>query len=248
MDEGLTQFACWLPRESRASVPATNTRELMRKTLLALILVVTFAGGVGSQANARLQEVDHWVWPPPADVGPQYFPTASFDQPTPVTGEFRRRWYAQYLRAMKEPSLLDISKGLTAHTYRFVRVSPFAREISVRLTIDSQGTGQLVVKVTTDKGAIIRDETSTIATSDISTFLTLLDRAEFWSKRTNQREDPDLVVHDADHWILEGVKQGAYHVVDRSNLRRGAFEELCVFLARNLGKLENSLFSPMTSP
>jgi hypothetical protein len=125
-----------------------------------------------------------------------------------------------------------------------VRISPFARELAVRLGVDREGRGELVVREATGNGTVGLDKATTIPKSDVDAFLELLANAEFWSKATNEQADPNIVLHDADHWVLEGVENGTYHVVDRASPRSGPYADACVYLAHKLARLDRSIFVP----
>lgn len=58
-------------------------------------------------------------------------------------------------------------------------------------------------------------------------FQTLLSKADYWNLKTNEVDIPG---NDGSQWILEGVDDKNYHVVDRWTPRGGSFYECCDFL------------------
>ena len=48
---------------------------------------------------------------------------------------------------------------------------------------------------------------------------------------------------DGSQWILEGVRGGEYHVVDRWSPKDNSYSQLCKYLLR-LGKVEAALLAP----
>lgn len=151
----------------------------------------------------------------PRDANPQYFPKGIFDD---VAGadDFKAGWYASPLRAMSEPSLLEASKDKTVVAYRFLWLRTFHHPIAVRLTIRPAGTGSLTVKVTTGAGGyapgtVSQDQSFDISKAQAQRFLELLAKAGFRSLRTQGGAGGT----DGAQWILEGVQNGSYHIVDR---------------------------------
>jgi hypothetical protein len=51
--------------------------------------------------------------------------------------------------------------------------------------------------------------------SRTASFLGMIEGAGFWSLRTLVHGDENAIPACRAHWILEGVKNGQYHVVDR---------------------------------
>lgn len=56
----------------------------------------------------------------------------------------------------------------------------------------------------------------------------LLDQSCYWQLRP-EIDDSGL---DGAQWILEGVKEGRYHVVDRWTPQIGDFREACLYLLK----------------
>ena len=171
----------------------------------------------------------------PPDTHPQYFPKDSFAN-DPDSSDFEARWYAKHLRAMAEPSLLDASKDRTVVAYRFLWLRTFHHPIAVRLTIRPDGTASLVGKETTGQGGYKAGVVSVSKSSEVSAlqvqeFLRLLQEATFWSSRTKEDAGGD----DGAEWILEGVRDGTYLVVDRWSPKTGDYRNLCLFLLKLAG-------------
>jgi hypothetical protein len=64
------------------------------------------------------------------------------------------------------------------------------------------------------------------------TFMAKLERANFWNEPLDKDYDSG---NDGAQWILEGVREGRYHVVDRWSPRSGEFREACIYLLELAG-------------
>jgi hypothetical protein len=187
----------------------------------------------------------------------QYFPSGVF------TEGFNDRWYSSTLNALQEPSLLALRNDKSIQVYRFLWLPSFHRPISVRLTINADSTGTIVTrsvdshaglltKPTSDTGKLIQDATGIINEMQAKEALAQLERLAFWSMPTEEEQAipqsdsagrPMLRVVGTDgaRWILEGLRSGEYHVVDRWSPHDEAYSQLCKYLFR-LGKVEATLY------
>jgi hypothetical protein len=169
----------------------------------------------------------------PPDANPQYFPKGAFKDSS-ETGSFqgfKERWYAKHLRSMREPSLSDASKDSSLVAYRFLWLPTFDSPIAVRLTVRVDGTGTLTGKMTNGKGGydpgkLTMNETHELTKAQITEFLGLLQKAAFWSAPSEVGAEGN----DGEQWVLEGVENGRYHIVDRWSPEKSDFERLCVFM------------------
>jgi len=169
----------------------------------------------------------------------QYFPPHAFCR----TGETEHceRWYVPHLRAMREPSLWELSKSAPAQSYRFLWLRTFHHPVSARLDIAGDGTAELVVKVLSGAGGygpghLIQNRKIRVEKESIEHFLELLSNADFWNAPTEQ--ELDGVGCDGAQWIIEAAKGGQYHVVDRWSPEEGdPYRKAALFLAITLGGL-----------
>jgi hypothetical protein len=193
---------------------------------------------------------------------PRYFPSGTFDQ---SSQSFMEKWYSGTLRSLEEPSLFALRNDQSHRVYRFLWLPSFHRPISVRLTINADGSGSIVTrsvdshaglvrKPASDTGKLIRDTTISIAKVQTQDVLERLQRTAFWSMPTEEGQQlpqpsgassggpavplPGL---DGSRWILEGVDGGEYHVVDRWSPPDNSYSELCKYLFR-LGQVEVTLY------
>src|SRR5262249_54821281 len=73
----------------------------------------------------------------------RYFPSGAFG-PSPQS--FSETWYSSTLRALEEPSLFALRNDPSRRVYRFLWLPSFHRPISVRLTINADGSGSIVTR------------------------------------------------------------------------------------------------------
>jgi hypothetical protein len=65
-----------------------------------------------------------------------------------------------------------------------------------------------------------------------------LDDSCYWQLAT---QDDSMDGNDGARWILEGVKGGRYHIVDRWTPQNGSYRELCLYALKLSGlKLDAS--------
>ncbi len=196
------------------------------------ILMLASAGGAYAQVPPT-STADTF----PADDRPRYFPKGVFSVGK-ADGDFTGRWYAQQLRALKEPSLSDASVS-SESVYRFTWLRSFHHPIAVRITVHADGTGTLTTKMADGAGGykpgnLITNATRTLGAREVQHVLDIVDRMGFW-RMPPEQETSGL---DGAQWIFEGSSRRAYHVIDRWSPTEGALRELGLYLALTLGKLD----------
>jgi hypothetical protein len=126
-------------------------------------------------------------------------------------------WYTKQLKALREPSLWTVSRsGRPVGVYRFLWLRSFHNPIAVRLVINPDMTGVVFVKVTSGKGGddpgrLVRNESYPVGRHGTALLQIRLREANFWN--VVPRGQPGGT--DGAQWIVEGVSDGRYQVVDR---------------------------------
>jgi hypothetical protein len=166
---------------------------------------------------------------PSLDAGDYYFPKGALDSSRPKIDGLLRGWYSKYLRAMGEPSL-SCGPRADGYAYRFLWLRSFHHPIAVRLekvgpliTLDAvelDGTGGHA------PGKIVKRTQRALSPDEESKFVAKLDQVGFWE----MRRDQDRFGSDGAQWILEGVDNGQYQVVQRWSPGPGAYREACILL------------------
>ncbi len=167
-----------------------------------------------------------------------YFPRGSLGA---YTDSFKAEWYSTQLRALNEPSLLQLSQDKTRESYRFVWLRSFHHPVAVRVDVRPDGIGELTLKVGSGAGGYKPGETvqnlsRPLTLEESSMFLARLQKLDFWSLPSYKNEERDG--DDGAQWIIEGAKDGKYHVVDRWSPREGPVRELGITLALGLADLK----------
>lgn len=168
-----------------------------------------------------------------------YFPAGTFN---PYEGEMNwiAKFYSGSLAAMREPSLSRI-RDESLETYRFLWLRSFHPPVCVRL-IRVNNLRFMSVKQLSDGGrgvdgeaifpkTLTVDEIRPVSGAQWEHFQALLTESDFWSMPTEV--SPKGL--DGAGWLLEGVKSGRYHVVDRQSPERGPYREACLYLLRVSG-------------
>jgi len=157
----------------------------------------------------------------------QYFPPGVLGHDA-EQHNFTANWYAKELKALHEPSLWELSRDPTVEAYRFLYVRSFDHPIAVRLVLRASGSGWMHVRMTSGQGGyepgrIIRWGVSWLTKAKTQSLLEALAAVDFWNLPTLAGTDqtppgPDgrvAIGLDGAQWIVEGVKNGQYHIVDR---------------------------------
>jgi len=130
---------------------------------------------------------------------------------------------------MSEPSL-SCGPRADGFAYRFLWLRSFHHPIAVRLekvgpqavlsTAELDGTGGHA------PGKILKQTQRALSPAEQSKFEAKLNDVGFWE----MRRDQDRFGSDGAQWILEGIDNGQYQVVQRWSPGPGAFSDVCVLL------------------
>jgi hypothetical protein len=149
----------------------------------------------------------------------QYFPPGVFDK-TPQKDESATNYYGKFLKALHEPSLWELSRQKPeAEVYRFLWLRTFHRPIAIRLVVRKSGSGWINSHMTSGKGGdqpgrIMTYRVSWLTKNRTQSFLMELDSVDFWHLPTCASDQNPAKAGGA-HWVLAGVKNGQYHLIDR---------------------------------
>jgi hypothetical protein len=148
-------------------------------------------------------------------------------------------WYSEVLTRSKEPSLFALTKVKSVQSYRFLWLRSFNDDIVIRLDIHAEGTATLVEKVLGDRmsgtpGQVIHQEQRIISADKTAAFLKHLKDDQFWSLQTDIHKSEC----DGAEWVIEGVRDGSYHLVTRWSPENGPIHDLGLELALNLAGMK----------
>jgi len=221
-------------RKGKLEVPMSGCRAGRGLLLLGTWLAIVGAGA-GQTANPSRP------WPP-VDENPQFFPTATFGSNRAIMA----RTYSWYLRSMGERPLAECVSAENPQVYRAVVLPPNRSPAVVRLSIGASGVGELVIKVAqtyTAPAVLAVNRTADVSQADVSAFLKVLNEGDFWRMPTHKPWDrtsgrPLVSMLGDTAWMLEGSKQGDYHLVDRGTSQLGTLKDSVLFLVINLAKVD----------
>lgn len=179
----------------------------------------------------------------PAPAQSQYFPKGTFV--AEGNGEaILLTWYSRELKGLEEPSLWTLSRNdKHAVAYRFLWLRSFHHPVAIRLMIAPDGTAVVITKVSSgaagyDPGRLIENHTEKLSAIEVKHLLDQMNSAHFWELPTEEKKKNPSIEIDGAQWILEGIQDGNYHIVDRwSPPKNGAYRALCWFFVRNLARM-----------
>jgi hypothetical protein len=153
---------------------------------------------------------------------PSYF---SVKGTTTLPYDFAGESYAQHMKAMEEKPLPIRAADAQSHVYRFTCMRSFHEGFCVVLEIMPDGTGHLTTKMETGRGGYEAGSLRlagqmSVPKSSAEKFADWANTAGFWTLPRNDPEPPGL---DGSRWIIEGVKKGKYHVIERWTPQAGTF-------------------------
>jgi hypothetical protein len=149
-----------------------------------------------------------------------YFPPGVLGN-TPEASDAAASLYSRFLEALHEPSLWELSQqDPKAEVYRLVWLRAFDHPVAVRFVLKPGGTGWFYRRKTSGKGGaqpgrMMEYGKSWSWKSRTASFLRTVDGAGFWNLPTLPNANENANEPCRAHWILEGIKNGQYHVVDR---------------------------------
>jgi hypothetical protein len=167
--------------------------------------------------------------PPASFAQQQFFPSGVFGE-TPQLDRGTSKWYSSQLRALNETSLWALSKMESSQSYRFLWLRTWDHPVSIRFDANNDGTGRLITKMSSgtggyDPGKLVLDHTRQLTKDQVARLLLNIETAEFWGLPTNEATSGK----DGARWIIEGVRQGRYHIVDRWSPRSGSVRDVGLY-------------------
>ena len=143
-----------------------------------------------------------------------YFPVRSLSEDT-EENDFYARWFTRHLIKMQEPVLWQ-HRSAEGEIYRFLLLRSFSNPVCIRINIPANAPSDLTVKVTNGTGGyqpgdLVENQTITLSKRQIEEFYQKLIDCDFWKVTHKKRRRGK----DGAQWIVEGIKNGKYHVAHR---------------------------------
>jgi hypothetical protein len=173
-----------------------------------------------------------------------YFPIRTKPGGEGVTA-FESDWYGKSLQRMNEPRLPELVKDVNAEVYRIMILPTWGNPIVVRAQrhgdVYSLAARRLDGQGGYDPGKLVESRDIELSADDSKTLTVLIQNLDFYRLPT----DDDIKGFDGDEWIIEGVSQGKYHIVQRwcANDYNPKRRKLIAFLAFNKFLLDKSKIS-----
>lgn len=164
-----------------------------------------------------------------------YFPPQTF---VGDPHDFRAHWFSRALYALDEKPLPDFGKDVNAEVYRLMILPTWGNTIVVRIhrhgKLYSLSSRRLDGQAGYDPGKVVEIKDIDLSADDSRALEALIQNLNFFQLPAND----DVLGFDGDQWILEGISQGKYHLVERwcadsyNPKKRGltGFLALCKFL------------------
>lgn len=170
--------------------------------------------------------------------GQTFFPPGAFAPDNVNEDSIRSKWYSEHLTALKEPSLFESKQDGAAQSYRFLWLRTFNHPVAVRVLIHADGSGTLVTKMADgmggyEPGNLIVDKTEPLPADRVKKFSEELQHLGYWTLPGLPGRET-IVGADGSRWVIEGIRHGTYHLVDRWSPQDGPVRELGLYFLRDL--------------
>jgi len=149
-----------------------------------------------------------------ASLDGPYFPVKTKPGEEGIS-KFEADWYGKSLARMKEPQLPALAKEMNAEVYRILILPTWGNPIAVRIQkhgeVYSLFGRRLNGQGGYDPGGPAEAKDLELGAEDSKALDILIHNLDFFQMPT----DDDVRGFDGDEWILEGISNGKYHVVQR---------------------------------
>lgn len=175
-----------------------------------------------------------WSAPRATRAGGDYFPKLAFLPANPEVNDIIDSMTSVHLEAMREPSLYRRAQREPATTsYRFLWLATGEHPISIRL--DRTGAASTLRVARHDgppgltAGKLTVDRTIRLTEPQAQNLVDLIERTRFWTAPTEVQENRGIA--DGDGIVIEGIKGGKYHVINRAGSAAGeSYKAFCRLL------------------
>ena len=125
-------------------------------------------------------------------------------------------------------------------SYRFLWLRTFHHPVAIHIWRDGSKRFLVAKQLSGaggyDPGKVNFEHVRLLSDEQWNEFMINLEHACFWQMPT---EDDHMLLNDGAQWILEGHREGHYHVVDRQSPDVGAYRNACLYLLRTSGLLKD---------
>ena len=173
----------------------------------------------------------------------KFFPPGALSERKDLD-QFVSDWYTKQLQALEEPSPWELSKTPGTQAYRFLWLRTFHHPVAIRLEINADGTSRLTTKMASGAGGygpgkLVQNDVRTLTKERTDWFLQVIEANSFWKLPSR---DETRMGCDGAQWIVEGIKDGSYHIVDRWSPERGEVRAIGLAMIKKLAKLHEEVY------
>ena len=164
----------------------------------------------------------------------EFFPAAALSESAWST-RFLNGWYSRHLEAMNELPLSALENE--DESYRFLWLRSFHHPVAIHVWRAGVRHFMVVKRVngrgSYNPGAFDLYWARSLSENDWNAFILHLEHSQYWLMPTEDYRGYE----DGAQWIMEGYREGHYHIVDRQSPDAGAYRDACIFLLRQSGLL-----------
>ncbi len=88
-----------------------------------------------------------------------------------------------------------------------------------------------------EPGRLTKNKSQKLPQQRVQWFLERIKELEFWTLPPTEKIDAEIVRLDGAEWIIEGVRDGTYRIVDRWSPEKGPIRVLGLIMLFDLAKL-----------
>ena len=168
-----------------------------------------------------------------------YFPTKTFGD-DPQLDRFVSGWYSGQLKALKEPSLLELSKAPSTESYRFLWLRSFHHPIAIRVDVQADGSATLTTRIASGAGGyppgkLTASTTRFLTKEEAQQLIARINASGFWQLPSYDR---DRAGNDGSEWVVEAAVHGKYHLVSAWTPKDGPIHDLGTIFLFELAKIK----------
>jgi hypothetical protein len=157
----------------------------------------------------------------------RYFPEKTFGD-NPQLDQFVSHWYSRQLKALMEPSLLELSKAPSSESYRFLWLRTFDHPVAIRVDVQPDGSATLTTKITSgaggyEPGNLIVNTSRTLTKEATQKLIAQINASDLWQLPSYERDTGGV---DGSEWVIEAAVHGKYHLVSQWTPHDGPIYQL----------------------
>lgn len=172
-----------------------------------------------------------------AETGEAFFPSGLFSRQSDAD-RVNQAYYAKQLGALKETSIYELRKDTKVTAFRFLCVRALQPPFVIRVEKKADGTGSLIFKQSDGTGGyqtgkIADNQTMKVSKAQMGELEAKITAMQFFELDYRKKNQGGF---DGARWLIEGLQNGKYHLVDRYSPGWGNFRNLGLYLIKLSGE------------